>query len=822
MGIIFSRGEKLENGHYTVVKEIGVGGMGVVYHCRDELLTRDVAIKMLLPELMSDKKNFEVFRQEARLAAQLEHPNLVTVYDVGVEERQGKNFHFLAMEYLTGGNLADRIQDLQDSPISLEHSINWMKQLASGLSFAHKRGVIHQDIKADNVFITNEGDLKIGDFGLARLLANRKGGNASRVMGTPAYMSPELARGEPQDHRSDLYSLGVLFYEMTTGQLPFRAKGMIEMAMKHASAAVPSIKRHNPDAPEILDKVIRRMMAKMQEDRYQSAADVMSILDELIFELRVQRLGISSNRPLLTSGQDLQEALEQRDAQGAKKFQNNHFEHVTNRPVQKKELPGARAGSTLPINAPVTPVKNAYDTASRDNVTRNINETETEASSPHSSSASSAPSHTSAKAAKAFPADVVIPAKPSTSQPPISSNGFISSSPDPFSGAAPSTSSPSKSHSSAPPNATAQASSIPVKPKKQEPVNARVSGAPVNQSLAKLKVSLDLKWTFKTQGPIGWAAQPVIDKEERVVFLASCDQNLYAIDVQSGNKLWEKALKSAVISAPVVLASQIFVVSSNGEVFCFNSATGATVWSKALNARAVAPLAILNDFALLVACGEELRALDVRNGELLWAYFAGAPVVAAPLVQTNNVYIGTRAGGIHALKGNKGTELWTFQAEGPIVSSPFASADSLYVGTQTGNFYSVEASEGGLIWEYPANGAILSRGAIVFTSVVFASHDRWLYGCEKYDGRLKWKAAVKGKITSDIAVNRGEIICATEDGWLQNFSSSNGQLRWQSEIGKHVHAPLLVASNALMVGTVEGELRSYSLDNIDTEKTKSA
>lgn len=762
MGIIFSRGEKLENGHYTVVKEIGVGGMGVVYHCRDELLTRDVAIKMLLPELMSDKKNFEVFRQEARLAAQLEHPNLVTVYDVGVEERQGKNFHFLAMEYLTGGNLADRLQDLQDSPLSLEHSLNWMKQLASGLSFAHKRGVIHQDIKADNIFITNEGDLKIGDFGLARLMANRKGGNASRVMGTPAYMSPELARGEPQDHRSDLYSLGVLFYEMTTGQLPFRAKGMIEMAMKHASAAVPSIKRHNPDAPEVLDKVIRRMMAKMQEDRYQNAADVMSILDELIFELRVQRLGISSNRPLLTSGQLLQDALEERDAQGSGKRPVAHHDVVT-RPVVKKEPLGARPEDTLPLNNQYQ-IKNAYSGAPRESITRNINETEGESSAP------SAPL-------------VKPPSPPPTTnvpkQPPVAA--------------------PAPIH-----------------------VNARTSGGPANQSLSKLKVSLDLKWAFKTRGPIGWAAQPVIDKEERVVFLASCDQNLYAIDVSEGNKLWEKQLPSPVISAPVSFASQVFVVSSNGNVSCFNSATGATVWSKALNARAVAPLTILNDMALLVACGQELRALDVRNGELLWAYFAGAPIVSAPLVQANNVYIGTRAGGIHALKGNKGTELWTFQAEGPIVSSPFSSVDSLYVGTQTGNFYSLEANEGGLIWEYPANGPILSRGAIVFTSVVFASHDRWLYACEKYDGRLKWKASVKGKITSDLAVNRGEIICVTEDGWLQNFSANNGQLRWQSEIGKHVHAPLLVAANSLMVGTVEGELCSYSLDSIEVEKSKTA
>ncbi|HNG75906.1 MAG TPA: serine/threonine-protein kinase, partial [Candidatus Obscuribacter sp.] len=288
---IFARGDKLEDGHYTVLEEIGVGGMGVVYHCRDELLLRDVAIKMLLPSLMADKKNLEVFKEEARLAAQLEHPNIVTVYDIGVESRSGRDHHFVAMEYLPGGNLANRVTQ---GALPLEHALNWMKQLSSGLSFAHKRGVIHQDIKADNIFITNEGDLKIGDFGLARLLVGRVYLNsATKGMGTPAYMSPELCRGDQQDHRSDIYSMGILFFEMCTGQLPYRAQGMIEMAMKHTSAPVPSAKRLNPQVPDILDKVIKRMMAKTPDERYRSMADVLGIIDDLIFELRLVRMGFA-------------------------------------------------------------------------------------------------------------------------------------------------------------------------------------------------------------------------------------------------------------------------------------------------------------------------------------------------------------------------------------------------------------------------------------------------------------------------------------------------------------------------------------------------
>src|SRR5215470_6953341 len=177
---MFSPGEKLESGHYMIVKEVGQGGMGIVYHCHDELLQRDVAAKILLPEVTANKNTVEMFIQEARLAAQLDHPNIVTIYDIGKEERQGRVHHFMVMEYLTGGNLGMR---LSNSALSVELFLNWMKQLATGLSFAHKRGIVHQDIKADNIFITTEGDLKIGDFGLARLGAGRVKHRTTHGMG---------------------------------------------------------------------------------------------------------------------------------------------------------------------------------------------------------------------------------------------------------------------------------------------------------------------------------------------------------------------------------------------------------------------------------------------------------------------------------------------------------------------------------------------------------------------------------------------------------------------------------------------------------------
>lgn len=769
MPAIFSRGEKLENGHYTVVKEIGVGGMGVVYHCRDELLTRDVAIKMLLPELMSDKKNLEVFRQEARLAAQLEHPNLVTVYDIGVEERQGKQHHFLAMEYLTGGNLAIR---LQDAPLSLEHALNWMKQLASGISFAHKRGVVHQDIKADNIFITNEGDLKIGDFGLARLLVGRVGNANTKIMGTPAYMSPELARGEPQDHRSDIYSLGVLFFEMATGSLPYRAKGMIEMAMKHATAAVPSIRRQNPDAPEVLDKVIRRMMAKMAEDRYQNAADILSIIDELIFELRVQRLGISTNRPLLTSGEILQDALDERDARSS----------VQARAVNPPDvLPGKTKEQIPKLEAPGENLQSTLELEGRKGTSETTQEKEDKARAAKWDSFEGQSKQPDSPAA----------AKQSQSGAPISQSGR-----EPLS--MPSASSPSPLKENVPPA------------QRRTP----------NQSLEKLRVSLESEWVFKTKGPIGWSAQPHIDRSEKTIFLSSCDGNLYAIDLRAGNKIWNQELSDPIVCAPVSIGSYVFASSAAGQTICLEAETGKKVWSKNLGGKTFASPVMFKDSALLVAAGSDLHALDVRTGEALWRYSTNYPVAASPLVQGDLVFVANKAGELHAVAAAKGKQEWVFSGDGGIIASPFASVDSIYIGTQSGNFYAVEGREGAMVWEYPAKGRIVSKGAIVFTSVVFASQERWLYCCEKYDGRLKWKAAVKGKISADLCTYKGQIICASEDGWLQAFASANGQLKWQTDLSKKIQSPAMVANNSLYVGTIEGELHAYSLASAEqSEKT---
>jgi serine/threonine protein kinase len=280
--------EIIANSCYEILNFIGEGGTGTVYLAKNKKNNEKVAIKALHQDLAEDAKQVEIFKHEAQLAAQLHHPNIVTVHDVINDHESGKAIYFLVMEYLPGGSLVAQIK----TGVPVDQSIKWIKQLLEAVAYAHDKGIIHQDIKSANVFLTANKNVKIGDFGLAKLAdgSYSKSLNDSspylnsslaQKKGTPAYMSPELCYGEIQDERSDIYSLGVLFFELLTGQLPFEATGIIELAKQHISKPVPSIMRIKSSLPQILDDIVRRMMAKEKDFRYQSARQILQAIEKL-------------------------------------------------------------------------------------------------------------------------------------------------------------------------------------------------------------------------------------------------------------------------------------------------------------------------------------------------------------------------------------------------------------------------------------------------------------------------------------------------------------------------------------------------------------
>jgi len=805
MTAIFAHNDKLEDGHYTVLKELGVGGMGVVYHCRDEFLQRDVAIKMLLPELMADPKNVEVFTEEARLAARMDHPNIVTVYDIGVENRQNKAHHFVAMEYLPGGNLAVRTQG---AALAVEHALNWMKQLSNGLYFAHRKGVVHQDVKADNIFITTEGDLKIGDFGLARLMANKVYINPStKGMGTPAYMSPELCRGEQQDQRSDMYSLGILFFEMVTGQLPYRANGMIEMAMKHTTAPIPSVRRLNPEVPDVLDRLIRRMMEKSPFDRYQSLNEVLKILDDLIFDMRVARMGLTTKR----TSQRVDTASEVSSQERAKAAAEAVSKPPTPAPPKRESAGTPRHDTGVLIPGAVQPQDGPPPSPGAKPVSNDVKK-QSQVNSPadHSGThASGVPDGRGGESATSKTPDART----------LSSSKQVRGVNAPDTGYAAKTKRPFDDRADIS-HTRIEAAGIkmfePVGParepsqkiaKVQEP---RVSAysIPVVEGLNPLLTEV---WTFKTGGPIGWNSTPVAPLDDEGVYVASADGTLYKLHRDSGELIWRYDSNSMMIAGPVVRAKDVLVGTTDGALIKLDSATGTQQWKTQLNHPIVSVPVIANQALIVPTLSGKVSCLDINDAGKLWDVDLKSPIVCNPAVYGDNTaLVSTRDGNIHSLQVRNGKELWRANLDGPIVSAPAVSADSIYVGTQAGTFFSLDIQTGESTWEHQCSRGIISGATIVFTSVIFCSQDKWLYGCEKYDGRLRWKAAVKGTVQSTLSVAAQTVIAVSREGWMQGFDAGSGHMKWQKNFGRRLESQPLIMKDGMLIASVEGELTFYA------------
>jgi serine/threonine-protein kinase len=256
----------LFDGRYRIMRKLGTGGMANVYLAEDQELGRRVAIKILDDRHAGDEQFIERFRREAKNAASLSHPNIVSIYDRG----EAEGTYYIAMEYLDGRSLKELILSRGPAPVNV--AIDYTRQILAALRFAHRHGIVHRDIKPHNVLVDAEGRLKVTDFGIARAGASQMT-EAGSIIGTAQYLSPEQAKGAPVDQTSDLYSVGVLLYELLTGTAPFSGDTPVEIAMKHLSSVPEPPSAHRAEIPHDLDLVVMRALAKDPSERYQSAEE---------------------------------------------------------------------------------------------------------------------------------------------------------------------------------------------------------------------------------------------------------------------------------------------------------------------------------------------------------------------------------------------------------------------------------------------------------------------------------------------------------------------------------------------------------------------
>ncbi len=265
-------------GEFHLLRHLGSGGMADVFLAEQTTLQRYVAVKVMKPELMAHSGQDMVsrFKQEAMMAAGLNHPNIVQVYTIGQEG----DLHYIAQEYVQGKDLASIIKD-RGKP-DLSSALHVIRQVAAALKASGQAGIVHRDIKPENILVTKKGEVKVADFGLAQLGDGSGSEKQGVTMGTPLYMSPEQVSGRELDPRSDVYSFGVTCYQLLCGDTPFKGANPVAIAMQHLKNPPPSLKEKNPALPDILCRVVHRMMAKRRALRYQSADEVLEDLKKLV------------------------------------------------------------------------------------------------------------------------------------------------------------------------------------------------------------------------------------------------------------------------------------------------------------------------------------------------------------------------------------------------------------------------------------------------------------------------------------------------------------------------------------------------------------
>lgn len=279
------------NGRYKVLELIGGGGMSNVYLAHDMILDRDIAIKVLRYDFSNEEELRRRFQREALSTTSLAHPNIVNIFDVGEEG----SLHYLVMEYVPGKTLKEYIID--HSPVPPEQAVKIMKQLASALAHAHQNQIVHRDIKPQNILMDPDGNVKITDFGIAMALSATSYTQTNSVLGTVHYLSPEQARGGAANKKSDIYSLGIVMFELLTGRLPFSGESAVSIALKHLQTETPSLREIVPSLPQSLENVVFKATAKNPQHRYQSA-------DELAEDLSTVLLPERLNEPKFVAPHD--------------------------------------------------------------------------------------------------------------------------------------------------------------------------------------------------------------------------------------------------------------------------------------------------------------------------------------------------------------------------------------------------------------------------------------------------------------------------------------------------------------------------------------
>ncbi|SHH44268.1 serine/threonine protein kinase [Anaerosphaera aminiphila DSM 21120] len=335
---------KVLGNRYEVLEKIGAGGMGDVYKAHDRKLDRIVAVKILKAEYTDDSNFIRKFKRESLAAASISHPNIVSIYDVGSEEIESQKVHYIVMEFIDGKTLKEIINE--EGRLNEKRALNYTVQVAEALKTAHSKGIVHRDIKTQNIMVTKDDRVKVTDFGIARVADNSTVTATNAIMGSVHYFSPEQARGAKVDNRSDIYSLGIVLYEMLTGKLPFDAENPVSVALMQVQSDMPLPSKSYSDISSDVDGIVLKLTMKNPEDRYPD-------VNALIKDIKNVQLGKTAGSSYTkTSSQEtvvMSDPRIQNSSNGRSKKVIRRDDDTSDNVEQKKPKKKKKKGSSLPI-----------------------------------------------------------------------------------------------------------------------------------------------------------------------------------------------------------------------------------------------------------------------------------------------------------------------------------------------------------------------------------------------------------------------------------------------------------------------------------------
>lgn len=341
---------KVLGNRYEILEKIGTGGMGDVYKAHDRKLDRVVAIKILKREFNDDNNFIRKFKRESLAAASISHPNIVSIYDVGSEESEYDKTHYIVMEYIDGKTLKEVINE--EGRLNEKRALNYCVQIAEALKVAHSKNIVHRDIKSQNIMITKDDRVKVTDFGIARVADNSTVTATNAIMGSVHYFSPEQARGAKVDNRSDIYSLGIVLYEMLTGKLPFDAENPVSVALMQVQSNMPIPSKSNQNISQSVDSIVLKMTMKDPDERYKDVY-------QLIRDIKNIQLGRTSNidyTQTMKQTMPLDERIKDMSNDGKNNSVSDRGKKVVRRPdnqssekITKKSLKKKKKKSATPI-----------------------------------------------------------------------------------------------------------------------------------------------------------------------------------------------------------------------------------------------------------------------------------------------------------------------------------------------------------------------------------------------------------------------------------------------------------------------------------------